>query len=264
MSTKGGVGKSTMAKFLSITLGEMGKTVYIIDLCQNGSVSTGFMKERDLFTYTTFDWLTSAANPSEVIQQFEESNIYYIPSDETIDDYEDWVNKKIKTPMKRLQSISEKIEPLKKLFDYVILDTHPSENSDLVAYSIVASDYCLIPLEVDLDSKLGTERSVQIINDFKEYQDLDYGIVPNKVSRTNGKLKQQLEQFKQDLINKGVPKEKILSHIRYSDIVPSTKNERVMLNEYKNKYAVNIMNDFRQVTNEVITALQKNEVTING
>lgn len=259
VSTKGGVGKSTVSKFLSITFEEMGKSVCVVDLCQNGSVSTGFLNDRDSFEYTTYDWLTGSCRPSEVIQQFDDSGIYYIPSNETIDDFERYAEKKF-TAAKRLNSIKEKVDPLKQMFDVIIFDTHPSENSDLVSYAIAASDFCLIPLETDLDSVLGTKRSVEIIKEFMDMMDLDYGIVPNKVSQTNFKLKKQLENFINELIGDGIPEEKILSTIRYSDVISSSKNERTMLNEYKaNKYAQKIMGDFKQVATEIDLILSKVE-----
>ncbi|RUL47437.1 MULTISPECIES: ParA family protein [Lysinibacillus] len=260
MSTKGGVGKSTLSKFLAITFEEMGKSVCVIDLCQNGSISTGFLSDRDSFKYTTYDWLTGACKPSEVVQRFEESGIYYIPSNETIDDFERFAEKKF-TAAKRLHAIKEKVEPLKKLFDVIIFDTHPSENSDLVSYAIAASNYCLIPLETDLDSVLGTKRSVEIITEFMDMQELDYGIVPNKVSQTNFKLKRQLQHFIDELVEAGIPKEKFLSTIRYSDVISSSKNEKTMLTEYKmNKYAQKIMGDFKQVATEIDAVLAKVEV----
>lgn len=262
MSTKGGVGKSTLSKFLSITFEEMGKSVCVIDLCQNGSVSTGFLSDRDSFEHTTYDWLTGACKPSEVIQQFEDTGVYYIPSNETIDDFERFAEKKF-TAAKRLNAIKEKVEPLTKMFDVIIFDTHPSENSDLVSYAIAASNYCLIPLETDLDSVLGTKRSVEIIKEFMDMQELDYGIVPNKVSQTNFKLKRQLKNFIKELVSKGIAKEKFLSPIRYSDVISSSKNEKTMLSEYKsNKYAKKIMGDFKQVATEIDSVLSKGEVQV--
>lgn len=95
LSTKGGVGKSTFARYFSFTAAELGKKVCIIDTCQNSSIATGFLKNRDSFEHSAYDWLTGEAKPSEVIQRFEDSNIYYIPSDERIDDFGDWVTKKV-------------------------------------------------------------------------------------------------------------------------------------------------------------------------
>lgn len=263
MSTKGGVGKSTLSKFLSITFEEMGKTVCVVDLCQNSSVATGFFRNRDSFEYTTYDWLTGTCKPSEVIQRFGDSDVYFIPSNETVDDFERFAEKKF-TAAKRLYAVKEKIEPLRKMFSVVILDTHPSENSDLVSYAIAASDYCVVPLETDLDSVLGTKRSVEIIEEFMDMQELDYGIIPNKVSQTNWKLKRQLKSFINELVDGGIPKEKFLAQIRYSDMISSSKNENMMLNEYKNnKYAKKIMGDFKEVAQEIDSILNKG-VHVNG
>lgn len=39
----------------------MGKTVCVINLCQYGSVSTGFLINRDTFPHTIYGWLTGAS-----------------------------------------------------------------------------------------------------------------------------------------------------------------------------------------------------------
>jgi cellulose biosynthesis protein BcsQ len=264
MSTKGGVGKSTFSKFLSLSFEAMGKTVCAIDLCQNGSLATGFLRDRDSFEYTTYDWLTGTCKPSEVIHQFEDSNIYFIPSNETIDDFERFAEKKF-TAAKRLYALKEKIEPLKSMFNVIIIDTHPSENSDLVSYAIASSDYCVVPMETDLDSVLGAKRSVEIIKEFTDLQELDYGIVPNKVSQTNWKLKRQLKSFIKELVEDGIPEEKFLSEIRYSDVISSSKNEKVLPSEYQNnKYAKKVLGGFRQVATEIDLVLNREGVRING
>ncbi|MCS7460379.1 ParA family protein [Paenibacillus doosanensis] len=255
LSTKGGVGKSTLARFLSIVAAENEKKVCIIDTCQNSSIATGFLQHRDSFEKNAFDWLTGEAKPSEVIQRFEESNIYYIPSDERIDDFGEWVSKKIPR-VKQLQYFNEKIEPLQSLFDFIIIDSHPSENSDIVNYSIAASDYCLIPSEVDLDSKLAVLRCVEII---REYQNagynLDYGIIFNKVELNKAKAKNQKRSIQDELCSSGIPEEKFIGDIRYSSTVSACKNEGILLHNVENKYAKNIMNDFRKVGLELFRKL---------
>lgn len=250
ISTKGGVGKSTLARFLSIVASEQDKTVCIIDTCQNSSIATGFLRNRDSFEKSAFDWLIGTAKPSEVIQQFKETNIYYIPSDERVDDYEDWVKKNVPRP-KQLDVLKTKIEPLAKMFDYVVIDTHPNENSDIVNYSIAAADFVVIPTDIDLDGVVAAERSVELVEEYKAAgYEVDYGIVFNKVE-SKGKSLSQLKMFKDNLIQKGISEEKILGSIRYSQKVSTTKNEGVMLNELSDKYSQNIMNDMRDVSNKV-------------
>lgn len=256
LSTKGGVGKSTLTRYLGMSLEEMGFSICIIDLCQNGSIATGFLWDRDSFENTTYNWLIGDVPPSKVIQQFKTSGVYFIPSDETIDDFTSWAIKNL-SAVKRLSCLREKVAPLKEMFDFVLIDTHPSENSDLVSYAIAASDYCLVPMEVDLDSKIATIRSVEIIKEFMGDFHLDYGIVPNKVSARNGKVFKQFEKIKEELINRGIQGEKFFSCIRFSDLVPTSKNESKLLCEIENKYAAQTMNDFRKVSSELVRKLKE-------
>ncbi|MFE5324719.1 ParA family protein [Paenibacillus sp. NPDC056579] len=251
LSTKGGVGKSTLARFIAIVANEQGKRVCIIDTCQNSSIATGFLKDRDSFQHSAYDWLIGEAKPSEVIQQYENTNIYYIPSDERIDDYEDWVSRKVTKP-KQLEVLKTKIEPLKQIFDLIIVDTHPSENSDIVNYSIAASDYCVIPVEIDLDAKLAAKRCIEIIEDYQSagYK-IDYGLVWNKVEVTKGKAKIQLKNMKDELVKYGIMESKFVGEIRYSTTVSTSKNEGIMLNAIDNKYTMNVMNDIRKVSNTI-------------
>lgn len=257
LSTKGGVGKSTLARFISIVGNEQGKRVCIIDTCQNSSIATGFLRDRDSFEKTAYDWLVGEAKPSEVIQQYKDSNIYYIPSDERIDDFEDWVDRKVPKP-RQLEVLKMKIEPLRQIFDLILIDTHPSENADMVNYSIAASDFCVIPVEIDLDAKLAAKRSVEII---KDYQDagfhVDYGLVWNKVEITKGKARQQLNQMKDELQQYGIMESKFIGDIRYSTTVSTSKNEGIMLNTLDNKYTKNVMNDIRDVSNAIFHRLSE-------
>jgi chromosome partitioning protein len=86
LSEKGGTGKSTLVRFLSMAADELGKKVCIIDTCQNSSIATNFFEDRDSYKKYSYDFLTGESKPSEVIQQYKESGIYYMPTDERIDD----------------------------------------------------------------------------------------------------------------------------------------------------------------------------------
>ena len=255
LSTKGGVGKSTLTKTMALVLEEMGNTICIIDLCQNSSISTGFLQDRDDYEYSSIDWLKGEIEPSKVIQRFQESSIYFIPSNEEIEDFSAYARKEF-TAKSRIHCLEKKIQPLRNMFDYILIDTHPSENDDLVVYSIQASDHAIIPMEVDLDSKLSTRRSLEVLKEFVE-EGLTYSIVPNKVSVTNMKLRRQLKRMEEEFIDLGMAKDVILSRIRYSDVVSTMKNDNIILNQTENKYAKKIMNDYRVVTKEVIAKLEK-------
>ncbi|WP_066066147.1 ParA family protein [Neobacillus soli] len=256
LSTKGGVGKSTLTRYLAMSLNNLGFSTCIIDLCQNSSIATGFLQNRNSFQKTAFDYLTGTAQPSEVLHQFNETEIYYIPSNETIDDFEKWAVKNI-SPAKRLNCIASKTKVLKNKFDFVLFDTHPSENSDIVGYAIAASDFCLIPMEIHVDSKEAAKRSAEIVEEFKEDFHVDYAIVPNKVSTRNGKIIRQLNEIKQEFILSGFEESNFFSPIRFSDVVSTSLNEGKLLSEMDNKYAKETMNDFKRVTEELIAKLDQ-------
>lgn len=250
-STKGGVGKSTLTRLLGITLAEMEKRVLIIDLCQNSSIASNFMRDRDSFTKSAYDWLVGEAKPSEVFQKHNDY-LYYVPSDERVDDFEQFANKKY-TSATRIKSLKERIEPLRKSFDYILIDTHPSENSDLVSYAIYSSDLCLIPLEIDNDSFLASKRSIEIVEDIRTLNpDLKHLVIPNKVSRSNGKLLRQLEEMRkqlQEITN-------FTTTIRHSDVISTLKNDRIMFEDAKNQYAEALLNDVRDVRDVVNLTLK--------
>lgn len=254
-NSKGGVGKTTVTRLIAETLVRKGKTVCIIDMCQNSSIATGFLSDREQFNKTTFEWLMGDAKPSEVIHQHSEF-LHFIPSNEKIDDFKIFANKM--TVKKRLYSVDRKVKTLRQFYDYILIDTHPSENDDLVAYSFVASDYVIVPFEVDEDSRVAVNRTVEIINDFMQEDIKGYFLIPNKVNTTNQKINHQLETMIDSFISKGVKRENILSRIRYSTTVSTAKNEKISLEELakKNTYAKNVVNDFVDLTDKLTSAIE--------
>src|SRR5690606_14689186 len=158
VSTKGGPGKSTLSRLISIVAASKKLNVCIIDTCHNSSIATGFFADRDVFKKTTFDWLTNEAKLTEVIQQYKDTNIYYIPSNRQISEFDFWFKKNV-SKVKQLNYLRTKVIPLLQKFDLVVIDTHPSEDNELVNLAISSSDYVLIPSEVDEDSVLAAERT---------------------------------------------------------------------------------------------------------
>ncbi|NJP38966.1 ParA family protein [Alkalicoccus luteus] len=258
-NSKGGVGKTTVTRLIAETLVKRGKSVCIIDMCQNSSIATGFLNDREQFTKTTYDWLIGEAKPSEVIQKHSEM-LHFIPSNEQIDDFRNYANKL--TMKKRLYSVDRKVKALRNVYDYILIDTHPSENDDLVAYSFVASDYVVVPFEVDEDSRVAVNRTIEIVKDFLQEDIKGYYLLPNKVNVTNQKINQQLQNMIESFKEKGVKENQILDHIRFSTTVSTSKNEKISLEELaqKNQYARKVVNDFDRVTDTIISEIEGSAV----
>lgn len=255
---KGGVGKSTITSYIAMELAEQGNKVCVLDLCQNASISTAFLRNRDEFELSAYDWLTGEATPSEVIHKVNE-NLYFIPSDERIDDFEDYINKKI-SETKRLIFVKEKVSNLKKYFDYVLIDTHPSENAPLVTFALVGSDYALVPFEVDEDSRLAVNRTIELIDELIEDKYLiDYFVIGNKIDNTKQNMVSNYKKLKEKFISDGIKEESFISYIRATTLIPSTKFEKRFLYEKKhnNKYAKSVLSDFQNATNDILNGIRK-------
>lgn len=255
---KGGVGKTTVTRMIGEDLADRDYTICIIDFCQNSSIATSFLKDRDSYTYTSYEWLVGEAKASQVIQQYTE-RLHFIPSNERIGDfplYAERMNMK-----KRLNFVNKKVSVLRDFYDFILIDTHPSENDDLVSFSFVASDYVVIPFEVDEDSRLSVKRTVEIVEDFKEEGIRDYFLIPNKVTSTNFKVNRQLKAIKKDLVRQNIKEQSFLSKIRNSTTVSTAKNEQTPLKDLANKsrYAKNVLKDFHTVTDEILTVINGGE-----
>lgn len=257
VSVKGGVGKSTISSYVAMELAEQGYQVCVLDLCQNSSIATAFLQNRDDFNVSAYHWLTGEAKFSEVVQEYND-NLAFIPSNEQIDDFKGFVEKEIKIT-KQLTVLDEKISAIKDYFDYIIIDTHPSENDTLVSYALIASDYALIPFEVDEDSRLAVNRTVEVLNEFIESNHLTgYFIIGNKIDRTKRNMVTNYKNLKDKFILDGIREEAFISTIRASSLLPSTKLEKNSLYDKKdNKYAKAVLDDFKKVTDDILTNIEK-------
>lgn len=261
-NTKGGVGKSTVTRYVAGELAAKGNKVCIIDLCENSSIATSFLKNRDSYTTTVYDWLTDDAKASEVVQVVSD-NLHFIPSDERVDDFVEYVDKEI-FMTEQHTSILRKVKPLKGFYDYVLIDTHPSENSKLGHYAMIASDYIVIPYEIDKDSRIGVKRTVEIVEKFIEVEMIkDYFIVPNKVDANSIHNKTYLNKYVyQPLIDMNVNTEKCTPIVRSSRVVSRSKDEGVSLytKQEASKYARSVIDDFRKVTEHILEKLKGEKV----
>ncbi len=141
-SQKGGVGKTSLASNLAVSLILEGKTVLMVDLDYIGILTR-------CFGYEPMDFNSSIAtvleNPNMVGQCIYETDIEklsIIPSSSMISSVDIELAKK-KDKMERLRVALEKVRPL---FDYIIIDTNPTLSVSTLN-ALISSDYLIIPAE---------------------------------------------------------------------------------------------------------------------
>jgi cellulose biosynthesis protein BcsQ len=264
-SSKGGVGKSTLSSYIALTINQIKRDakILVIDLCQNSSIAGEFGKNRETLKYTTFEWYKGECKDAEVIQRFGKTNVYFIPSSNTVDEIVPWTEKMFKVG--REKKLAQRLKPLTKHFDYIILDNHPNENDDKSVYSVVASDHVVFAMDLSPKSIRATLRDYEFFKDIQEeFSHLDYSIAPNRVETTKGdlpKLKETIAFFTE----KGIPEDKILPYIRYSKLIKGNEIfDLIREKKLTNQYVRNVLSDFETLTVELVKRMEQKEVISVG
>lgn len=159
VNQKGGVGKSTTAAALVTGLKRKGKKVLAIDLDAQGNLSNTFIA--DMEKPTSFGVLLRENKAKAAIQQTEQGDI--IPSSKNM----------IAADMVLVDTgkeylLKEAIEPIKKNYDYIVIDTPPVLGI-LTINALTASDAIIIPIQADLYSLQGIGLIIDTIKQVKKY-----------------------------------------------------------------------------------------------
>ena len=155
---KGGVGKTTTSSIITYILAEkMKKKVLLVDVDSQGN-STFFLSRKSIYDFeerTTLELISGYKEAHECI--FEVSkNIHIVPCEDRMSDLEEYVyiewrdeNKYLFSQYKHLQMLKDKLEPLRKEYDYIILDLPPSTGL-ATRMGLVASDYAVVLMSCDM------------------------------------------------------------------------------------------------------------------
>ena len=173
-SQKGGVTKTTTVLNLATALSLMGKKVLCIDLDPQGSLSIcAGIENADKLTNTTYSLLDAVMcadddeqpnlpELSEYIVPCEKIDV--IPCNISLSAFESNRGQEIGA-IKALQTV---IEPLRELYDVILLDTAPSLGL-LTANAITASDSVLITVTPQLLSAIGLKLLIKTIKRIQKH-----------------------------------------------------------------------------------------------
>lgn len=192
---KGGSGKTTTAVNLASSLAKHGKKVLLIDLDPqaNATVSLGIDS-------------VSTPNIADVLQGTKEihhtindplKGFDLIPSNQILAQIEATL---ASDPAKYATIIKSLIAPLLPRYDYILIDTPPSE-SMLTITALVASDYALIPTQAHYLAMHGLQQALDLITRVKEGYGANIeilGIVPTMVQTGTNIADMFIEQIKTD------------------------------------------------------------------
>jgi chromosome partitioning protein len=140
---KGGVGKTNITFNLSGALAEKNKRILLIDLDQQGNLSSAFLDNiYNLKTTVTDILLDDDIAISEIIQKTSFQNIDIIPSNIDLSK----IDLQLAGEPDAQYFLADKLKDIKDNYDYIIIDCPPSLGL-ATRIGLVAADQVIIPLE---------------------------------------------------------------------------------------------------------------------
>ena len=155
---KGGVGKTTTTINLSTFLAKKGKKVLLVDADPQGNATSGLGAEKDV-EYSTYDVLVGETSMRDVIEKTIIKNLLICPSNINLAGAE----VELVPMMSREQRLKEKIEEIKDIFDYILIDCPPSLGL-ITLNAFTASDSVLIPVQCEYYALEGLGQLINTVN----------------------------------------------------------------------------------------------------
>ena len=162
-SFKGGVGKTASSWNLAYSLAEMGKKVLAVDFDSQANLTTCFGIEDPVDVPVTIGHLMmdrleeeELPDPSEYIQS--RNGVDFIPSSMMLSA----VDSKLRMEMGSEKMLTGILEPLRELYDYIIVDTCPSLGS-LTINALTAADEVIIAVNPQLLAMMGLQDFIRTV-----------------------------------------------------------------------------------------------------
>jgi len=170
---KGGTGKTTSCLNVAGWLVKWKRKVLVVDLDPQGNATCGLGVDRESLDGSVYEALFGKTTLDGFILETD-SGVYLLPSSAELLEVETHLAGHINNTV----ILQEKLVPIEKLFDYILIDVPPG-STILMINGIVASDNIIIPLDagvfayetldtlknlvVDLQNELGIEINIMMV-----------------------------------------------------------------------------------------------------
>lgn len=169
---KGGVGKTTTAINLSAALALKGKRVLLIDLDPQGNSSLSFVESGDI-SGSVFELLTELEQPwSNFVHKTKVENLNIVPSKISLAKLE----AKLVGDFDAIFRLRDRIELIRKDYDYILLDTPPTLGIITVNALVAATDV-LIPIQSSYFALEGTDDLLETIEKVRSRPNPDLSLL---------------------------------------------------------------------------------------
>lgn len=156
---KGGVGKTTTSINLSASLAFMGKRTLLIDNDPQGNATSGLGVDKWTVKQSVYDAIINDIDIKDTILATMLHNLFICPANIQLAGAEI----ELVSLMMRENRLKKAIEPIKKNYDYIIIDCPPSLGL-LTLNSLTAADTILVPIQCEYYALEGLKQLMKTVS----------------------------------------------------------------------------------------------------
>lgn len=182
---KGGVGKTTTCVNTAAYLARKGKKVLVVDTDPQGNASSslGFFERND--KKTVYEVLTGTLDAADSVRETDTEGLYAVISSSDLAGAE---LELAQVMIGRERVLDEKLEEVKKNFDFVFLDCPPSLGL-LTVNSLSAADGVVVPIQCEYFALEGLSQMMNTIKLVKKFLRPDIEVEGVVVTLYDGRAK---------------------------------------------------------------------------